>query len=410
MRHIFACSEEALRLGAWAAVLLSVVLLPFDHFFGQLLRIPKDVTLAVMTADLARRILRGNWWPSPFDRPLWIYTATMGLATVFSVDPTYSAHAMLQALIPTLVLYHTAWNHLQDGRSLRDVLYCVVLSAALTVGAGFVVGKLEGGRLEGVFPVSTRYGKYLDLILPLTAILLVSTRRRIEQTALGALTLAEIAALFLTGTRAAWIAVGSVLVVATLLFRRLWPALLLALVGMTFFLVTPEDSLLRQRAFTLLSAPVKLAAEDPALQDRRGYYETAWAFIQERPLHGWGYGAHIAQRASASKDPAWFAEHEVKPLRWHSHNLALEILLQGGLLALFSALWIVWILVRTGGSLLFAPPCPERLLGLGCLAGLSALGLHSVVSVPQWSNTLLTMLYIAALTAAERKASSPSHT
>jgi O-antigen ligase len=384
--------------GTWAVLLVYVFFLPFNHLLGHWLSIPRAILLVIMAADLLHRVWQRQWISSPLDYPLWAYGTAMVIASALSVDVQYSLKALLLTLLPILIIYHSTWQHLKHGRQIRHLAWSVVLAAMLVVLLSFVLLDIEGGRLEGIFPVATRYGKYLDLVIPLTFSLLFFKNAWQIKALLGVLAVSEIIALLWNGTRGSFVGLGIVLLASAFISRRLWPVLTLCAVIMAgFFGTLSESSLLRQRITDVVFSPGKLIAEDQALQDRKGYYKSAWAMIKERPVVGWGYGNHIARYVSESKDKAWFKENGVKPLLWHAHNVFLEILLEGGIIALAAALWIALAAAGAGIRILKNIRFLQEPLVLGFLAGLCALGIHCLISVPQWANSLLAVVYIAAV-------------
>jgi O-antigen ligase len=303
-------------------------------------------------------------------------------------------------LLPIVIVYHSTWQQLRYGRQISHLAWSVVLAAMLVVLLSFILLDVKGGRIEGIFPVATRYGKYLDLVIPLTFSLLFFKNAWQIKALLGVLVASEIVVLLWNGTRGSFVGLGMVLLASAFISRRLWPVLVLCAVIMVgFFSILPESSPLHQRVTDIVFSPGKLIAEDHALQDRKGYYKSAWVMIKERPFLGWGYGNHIANYVNKSKDEAWFKENDLKPLPWHAHNLVPEILLEGGMAALAAALWIALVLAGAGiRTLANIRILPEPLV-LGFMAGLCALGIHCLISVPQWSNSLLAIVYIAAVMA-----------
>ena len=350
-----------------------------------------------MAIDLLHRVWQRQWIPSPLDYPLWAYCVVMAVSSILSIDLPYSLGIFSKTLIPMLIVYHSIWQQLLYGRSIRHLAWTVALAAILVVSLGFFFLDMEGDRIEGIFPVATRYGKYLDLVIPLTFGLLFSENSWKIRALLGTLAGSEIVGLFWSGTRGAFVALMGVLLALVAFNRRLWPILALCLGLVSGFLwISPANFPLHQRIADLIS-PVKLLANDPALQDRKGYYRSAWAMIREQPILGWGYGNHIAKYISKSKDSEWFKKNGVKPLLWHAHNLVLEILLEGGIVALVVAIWIGTVLGNAGVRILYGMHVLPRPLILGFLLGLCALGIHSLVTVPQWSNSLLAVVYLAVI-------------
>jgi O-antigen ligase len=389
---------DILHLGSWVALLVFIFLLPFKNLIGAWLSLPKTMLLLVMTADLLYRVRKRQWISSPLDYPLWAYGIAMVIASALSLDVQYSLKKLLGTLLPIVIVYHSTWQQLRYGRQIRHLTWSVVLAAMLVVLLSFVLSDIEGGRLEGIFTAPTRYGKYLDLVIPLTFSLLFFEKAWQIKALLSMLAISEIISLLWTGTRGALVALSAILLASVAFNRRLWPVLALCVIVAAGLLWTfSVSSPLYQRVTNLVLSPGKLLIDDLALQDRRGYYRSAWAMIKERPIVGWGYGNHIANYISKSKDDAWFKENDVKPLPYHAHNLVLEILLEGGIVALAAALWIALVLAGAGIRILKNIRVLQEPLVLGFLAGLCALGIHCIISVPQWANSLLAVVYIAAV-------------
>jgi len=391
---------DILRLGSWVALLVFIFLLPFKNLIGAWLSLPKTILLVVITADLLYRVWKRQWIFSPLDYPLWAYGIAIAMSSTLSLNVHYSLKAILRTLLPMLIVYHSAWQQLRYGRQISHLAWSVVLAAMLVVLLSFVLFDIEGGRLEGIFPVATRYGKYLDLVIPLTFSLLFFEKAWQIKALLGVLVASEIVALLWSGTRGAFVALGIILLASVVFSRRLWPVLVLCAVIMVgFFGTLPGNSSLHQRVTDIVFSPGKLIAEDQAMQDRKGYYKSAWAMIKERPFLGWGYGNHISRYVTRSKDDAWFKENDVKPVPYHAHNLVLEILLEGGIAALAAALWIALVLAGAGIRILMKIRTTPEPLALGFLTGLCALGIHCLISVPQYVNSLLAVVYIAVVMA-----------
>jgi len=391
---------DILRLGSWVALLVFIFLLPFKNLIGAWLSLPKTILLVVMTADLLYRVRKRQWISSPLDYPLWAYGIAMVIASALSLDVQYSLNKLLGTLLPIVIVYHSTWQQLRYGRQIRHLTWSVVLAAMLVVLLSFVLSDIEGGRLEGIFTASTRYGKYLDLVIPLTFSLLFFEKAWQIKALLSMLAISEIISLLWTGTRGALVALSTILLASVAFNRRLWPVLALCVIVAAGLLWTfSVSSPLYQRVTNLVFSPGKLLIDDLALQDRKGYYKSAWAMIKERPFMGWGYGNHIANYINKSKDDAWFKENDVKPLPYHAHNLVLEILLEGGIAALAAALWIAIVLAGAGIRTLKKIRTMPEPLALGFLTGLCALGIHCLISVPQWANSLLAVVYIAVVMA-----------
>ncbi len=388
----------------WYALLAYIFLIPFKDTAGDFISLPQNILLGVIILDLLNRAINGRWSTSPLDRPILAYVVAIIISLIFSIRPSYSFNSISRILLPVCVLYFATFQHLTvGGKSLENLAWTIIDATFIILALSLINLNIVDGRLEGLFSVATRFGKFLDLVIPLTVALLMNVNKPGYRIFLMVLLSGEIVSLLWSGTRGAWLAQSFLIFIWSVIKKKILPLTLLIIILITGTTLLPQESVLRERLSGLLSSPQKIFFEDPAMNDRRSYYKTAIAFIKERPLTGWGYGNHIAKYVSRSKNDAWYQEHKVNPLLWHAHNLILEILLEGGVLALAAALWIGITIARHGYLAVIQKDFKKDCVCFGFLGGIVALGIHCFISVPQWSNTMLAFVFISAFMAACRQ-------
>ncbi len=382
---------------AWLSFLLFIFLLPFRGQLGSILSIPRSLLLFFMVLGLVRSAALGRWVRTGLDWPIWTYCIVMLVSAFLSVDVRYSVSSVVHDLVPFLIVFHTGACLIINPGRMRQFIWMILTASALVLFLGFFPPTIQDGRLQGIFPVATRYGKYLDLLIPVTIASFLNVNGARLAVPIFLLAAGQVGALAWNATRGAIIGIFSSLLFMSVFRRKILVALVLTLIGGGLFLgIWPATDYDLVRVEGLFRSPARLIASDPALKDRKGYFRTSISFIRERPVLGWGYGRRIARFVSAAHDEQWYLKRDLKPLKWHAHNMILEILLEGGILGLVAAMWISWRYV----SIVYEVLVRHRIFNrepvvLGLVGAIMAISIHSMVSVPQWSNTLLAVSYIS---------------
>lgn len=111
--------------------------------------------------------------------------------------------------------------------------------------------------------------------------------------------------------------------------------------------------------------------------DRLDRWLTAWLIIQDHPLTGVGWGAYPDAYPDYSRFPhAFQAGHHMG-----SHNLYLEILSDGGILALLAFLWLMWVFFYEGHRLYVSTRTPLlRATILGSMGAMLTILVHGFVN------------------------------
>ncbi len=327
--------------------------------------------------------------------PVLLLLGWASLSLLWTVDPANGWIDLLQlaGLVAVFVLFAVA----AEARWQGGLLIAAVTGATLAalVGTlqnfnlnplgllGFLHGPTYFTNVPSTFTNKNFASIYLDLILPMAALLVLLVRNR-RSAWLAALGLALcLSYQLLAYTRGSWLGMlvaGGVLVVIVsrrpdlraLLARRIrlraWP--LLAALGV---------------ALALFMAPGKYdsrhVTRESSVTIRLVSYLQALELIRENPVLGTGVGGF--RQAFRPQ-----VHHLLKPggrdrhlVRLHNDLLqyAVELGLPGALLALGI---YIWALVLCLAIIRDAPAPQDKLMGLGLLLALMASGVHSGVDFP----------------------------
>lgn len=384
---------------AWFSFLVFMFLLPFKELLRSSLSMPQSLLLLFISLGIVERALSspGRWVRSRLAWPLWSYALVMLTSSLLSIDVHYSLLSLVHDLLPLLIIFHATGCLVSTPGRMRQFLWILLTASAIVLVMGFFSPSLQDGRLQGIFPVATRYGKYLDLLIPLSVSCCISAGGTWAMAPVCLLVVGQVVALAWNATRGAAIGIFSALLFMSIFWKRVFVALvLMVMAGGLFFGFWPDTDRDLARIEGLFRSPSRLVTSDPALRDRKGYFETSIAFIRERPVLGWGYGRHIARFVTKAHPDDWYLKKGLKPLKWHAHNVVLEVLLEGGIMGLAAVAWIFWTYILIVRSLLVVHKIYiKEPVVLGFVGAIVAISLHSMVSVPQWSNTLLAASYIS---------------
>jgi O-antigen ligase len=356
------------------------------YLAGLVLPLPSYLSLtalAVMSAFAVffRSSDGARFW-SPVTIAVLFFLASAGLSTLVSEDIGRSIR-LSAPLLPAILLFMVIRDHLEGPPQIRLlyltcsvtalVMAVVVLWAAALHGQGGAgVRAMISPRLGPPILIVPNDLTFLSVIAPLSLVLFYREPRG---------TAGIVAAVSIA------LSLGAICIFAT---RTAALTLLIGLIAATL-LVQPRQRLLRSLAgiFVLLcvalvfnallfpqSQVITRLVNDWTLSGRTGFWATAWAMFQQRPLLGEG--------------PHTFGVFHRIP--W-PHNLYLEVLAEQGLIGLlalgcvaFTGLWGAWKAQRTGSAQM-------RLLGGGALAGLIAFWTAGVVELSLLREWVITTLF-----------------
>ncbi len=369
---------------SWWSLIILIFLIPFRIEYGNYLKSIFTILLIISCIGAVVIVRKKGWSKSPIDLPLLAYIIIAIIASLLSPFKNYCFQSILHDLVPLVIIYFLLWQHLKYNNKYIYVLWTLVIASLLAILLSFWIDNFKGARLTGIFTWPTRFAKYLDLLIPITLSLAFYYRKNIKYfLALIGLSILQLICLFLTGTRASIVALGSVLLGFSFLKKRFWPItiVVIAIFFIVLFLI-PKNSGIRYRLMFWTKSPEKLVSHG-SLKTRELYYKSVIAFIKERPLIGWGYGSRIARHVSSTKSKAWYKKHGSVPVPWHAHDIYLEILLETGILGFIVCMWM-WLTAAYKLFFLFKyeQDNNKQILILGCIAALIAISIHSLVSIP----------------------------
>lgn len=205
------------------------------------------LTLLVLAAFLISALSSGRfrWVRTPLDIPILAYLGINLIATFFSVSVYVSVFGLyrrgdgLITLFNLAILYFLAVNVLDTEAKIRRAVVLTALAGMVEgliaigqyfdipgIGLGFIgfnAGAWFGGRPYGTSGNPDFLGNYLAMIVPIAVGLLLLGRNRAHRLLWSVAVAVCSIALFLTGTRAGWLAFLVVLLVG---FPLLWRQLL----------------------------------------------------------------------------------------------------------------------------------------------------------------------------------------
>ncbi len=390
-RHLL---DQGALLSFWAYTFL----LPFQPICERLHSSVRSFLIIVMGVFVLKSLIDRRITSLPSDLPIMAYCTVMAASIPLSFDPAYSASCYVKTLLPMLVIYLAGSRLITNRHRLYITVLLIVCSSALVLTIGLLQTNHYGDRLEGVFEASTRLGKYLDLTIPVTLTFLWAEKRLILRLFAGITSLLQIISLLASGTRGSLIGLGIAFLPFISPSRKLLATCAALLLCITIIIMGAPDKLVhRERLMNFITLFPQELRSGRSMEARFQIYQATWLLIKERPLTGWGYGNHIEKRVLDQKGYEWLRKQGINPPTiYHAHNLILEFMIEGGILALAAALWIGAVVVIAGIRLTYLQK--ERYpLVTGLFIGIIALCLHSMVTVPQWINSNLAMIYIAML-------------
>jgi len=383
-----------------------------DYRVGKaaVIHIAVPILLSVwLIRQVIQKQLRVEW--SPLYLPFLVYFLVSTLSLTFSINAVQGGEVLLFQ-VWCFLFYVLVCHHFRDPTVAAGVLWAVVL-------AGFIVallGLLQYNGLHVLFhphpqtnlPISTLgnpnfVAHYLEIIIPLTVVLLLVRQRTWER---GALVLAFVVTashMVLTGSRAGWLATGIALLF--LLYKRQWHirwisgivpvAVIGILLSPTVGLVLNNvhlgqrenlyDSWSRIAERTWERMGSSFDRDDHSISQRRIIWSDTWELIKDQPWLGVGPGNYelaLPAYRTIEQHRNWkklMGQRTHVP--YHAHNEYLEFWSESGIIGLLSILWLFGTLLWTGHTYLNErPPDVVRTITLGCIAAMMATLVHGIFS------------------------------
>ncbi len=331
---VFEAGDGAALLESW--VILGLWAIPFDYWDngyhllgflavlallylrmmkrGQALRLDKVGLFLTVLAAAAVLAIPLSHYPALSARYLRYHLICM-LCVVATVSAPRSGEDLkrLAAAASAVILWSAAWAVVQRLNGVEIVAAYV----DKTINAGMP------GRVQSYFDNPNTYAQVLVMLLPLTAALMVTSKKPLGKLAAAAVLLAGVLALGMTYSRASWLG----LALAALVFLALWtPKLIpaLVLVGLLCTPLLPESII--NRILT-----IGKAGSDSTFTSRIPLYEAGFKLLKRFPIRGAGLGGDTVRECIRFYHIYWQIIYYA-----HLHNLFLEVWVEGGLLGFLS--------------------------------------------------------------------------
>ena len=373
----------------------------------------------------AKRVINksGHPWKALDKNLLWpaglIIIGTF-LATAWSVDWKISAGIFKSWILEPMLLAFIVWDIIKTKEQFKKILLAAVASGVIVAILSLIywlAGELTfDGRLKGFYLSPNHLAMYLAPSFVLLAGLFVLSKNKREKIILGILGLAVMAALYLTYSYAAWLAILAALIFLVLVW---WPA---RFAEAPARLAEDGESRRARRdrnkkrwlAVILLLMIVLVISQWPSVklhnllgsdrsswQSRLMVWRASVTILKDHWLIGIGPG--LFQRyylASQQYFPVPYLEWAVP----QPHNLWLAWWLQGGLMGLVGFLWLTavffWQIAKN-----FKKTKPPFVPSGGTSEGGQALILilaavmvcilvHGLVDTPYWKNDLALVFWL----------------
>ncbi len=402
-------SWEIFKEGIWWLLLGYVLIIPFYKIFSSSFSSFRWTVIFLLTALILWEGIKGKLSNFPLLLPMAAFVGAIILSLWHSVDPSMGVKYLKKDIFQMLVVFYGSYLLMSERLSrIKSMVWTILLSSFLVLVTGLIHPRFKHGRFSATFQSPTKYGKFLDLVLPLAWSFLWLPIKWWTVLAV-LLAAAETAALVFTATRSSMLAIPTMVGIQGICLgkkkRLAIAALLMLLVMVVVFLGGGKKARTAFARFQGFSMAVVEKKEDmdTSLETRLEIYRTAWALIKERPIFGWGYGRKIERSIVKKLGMDWYVKRGVYPFTFHTHSTILEVWLQCGLIGLLAYLWLMgafwykalkgWRGVRQLGEEYFV-------LYLGFLGGLGALSLHSLItSILQLRHELLMMVFMASVMA-----------
>ena len=341
-----------MRRIAWFLLLLFAFTIPWEYSLelGEPLgNIARVVCLLALLAAIPAVLQTGHLRTPGLMQWLVLAFFLWLCCTYFWTIEAAETVAKLRGNFQELMIVWLVWEFAEDAGDLRALLRVTVAGswvlAALTV-ANFASAEAFANaqvRFAAIGQDPNDVARFLDLGLPLAALLVNSERRwPWRLLAAGYLPLGLLGVL-LTASRGGFLAAVVALVGSGLLLayghpkRALAGALALPALAAALWFIVPHESFER-----LATIPEQLQGGD--LNQRLNIWTAGWHAFVRAPFFGTGAGSFVSAAGLGPIDTA--------------HNTALSIAVSGGLVALFLATAIVaaaiWSIAQTHGPLKWA--------------------------------------------------------
>jgi len=403
-----------------AVALVPLIISPisFDLFDLPKATLLYVLALAAGVGFVARSLLSGELVikRTPLNKPLLAFAAMATIATVASPMPLisligeYGRYENLPTLYSYIVLCFLATQFLNDAESRKNLISISFISFGIisfygilqALGFDILPAALRdfSGRGRSTLGNPVFFGGYLAIMIPLLLTYLIGedTLPSMPKPAIGMLLVVGLAGALLSQSRGAWLGVivGIVAVVVMQrknLVRGAGTAFAMLVFGIAFAVLIMAASGTGKLQTTVTSIENRLVSAANVGQGTQAtrieIWKSAVEMISVRPLEGYGPDQMYAWASAFTTLKK--AQLEINTIPDRTHNIFLQVAVNGGLISLLVFLWIIIALAGMGFRVLKNNDGPVHTYAAAVLSGLIAYiaqGLTGVdvigVSAPVW--------------------------
>ncbi len=344
---------------------------------------------------------------------VFTYLALAGFSSLWAVEPGNNLIYIVQ-LISLIFLFFIVVQ-ITSFETIRLFLYVSLFAAGLSAligilqNLGYNFFELKGPRMGGAFGYKNHAALYLDLIIPVGFILILSSNNKILKLLSSVAFSICVIYIIMSHTRGSHVALYAVVFLFAVLLcvfsdirgyilkfivRDKIP-LLVILVSILAVSFTPgkTDEVLNRPAYS----GDKI---DTSTRDRLTAYKNAFELIKEKPLLGSGYGTFWKAFRPFNNHPSIMLRSDENIVMYRLHSDPLQILVELGVVGVLLFLGIFfWTFIISIKLLRIDITIIEKLFVSAMLLSLSASLVHSLVDFPflKPSSAIQIWLYVGLL-------------
>ncbi|HHW30933.1 MAG TPA: hypothetical protein GXX20_04555 [Clostridiaceae bacterium] len=388
----FFVSKYTLILGA---CLIITVIIPDSYWYNKY---SVMMALVLVLLFLIKTILedKQSFKIKTLELPIFIFWLSVILGTVNSVIPRLSLSYLLLYVISAifLILIISSSSFFKELNIMVDLLLVGVTFTALygiyqwkfigiPVNPSITDTRLNPGlsRISSTMGNENVYGELLVLTLPFFVTAIINAKTLIKRLVFSAMIIPVVIALFLTGSRSAWISFAvSIFVFVFLINRKLLPLAILA--GALAVPLLPD--VIYRRIMTLFNPN----------ENSLNYRSLIIRHVKPMLMDYWVSGVGLGINAFSSVFKRYLSFGLTSAV--HTHNLYLQIWLEAGILSIASFIWFLFRLFKNSVTRIFkhvgqSDAKNTLIAGVSALFGILVMGLADHV---WFYNRLMLMFWV----------------
>lgn len=377
--------------------LLSVLFIALIPIFPEYISIPLAIG-SVWMASKDAKIRHQSLSVGTLGKLILLYIAYMAFGVLYSPNPLNSISTLLMWVV-MFAVYMSMTTVLCSKHRFDTALFCIVLVAGIVgvIACGQYLLALLGSntsmqfwgwidrvlyewfpmplnlsdfglRTSSTFNNPNIAAEYLVMILPFAVYYAFDGKRTRVRMLCRICLLAAVCGIAFTFSRGSYLALLAI--VAVLCIANIRKITVIFMSAVSLLVLIPDTVM--QRLFSI-------AGSDGSINERWSIWAVSIDGILESPIFGRGPGIQN------SWDMLMAAGIDAP----HTHNLVLELLVEGGVIALILMILVGWKMLRGGIRMVFQGDSESRMLGIAFIGFVAAFCTHSMVDFPLLSPKLV---------------------